>query len=209
MTSTELVPTPTGDARVTWYRADQPRVVLALGHGASTGIDAPDLRALATGLPARGTTVALVEQPWLVARGFGGRSNEELDAAWRAVWPVLAKEGLPVIAGGRSAGSRVAGRTARDLGADAVLALSFPLHAPGRPDDLWDTGELFGTAAPTLIVQGGADEFGRPAAFPPLPAGFELVAIPGASHVFSVPGSQGAALSLIVGSVADWIARRY
>jgi predicted alpha/beta-hydrolase family hydrolase len=209
MTSAELVPTPTGDARITWYAADQPRVVLAFGHGASTGIDAPDLRALATELPPRGVTVALVEQPWLVARGVGGRSNDVLDAAWRAVWPALAKPGLPVITGGRSAGSRVAGRTARALGAAGVLALSFPLHAPGNPEHLWDTGELFDTGLPTLIVQGGADEFGRPSTFPPLPAGFELVEIPAAGHVFSVPGNQAAALSLIVESVADWIAVRY
>ena len=205
MLSAERVPTPTGDARITWHAADQPKVVLALGHGAVTGIDAPDLRALATELPRRGITVALVEQPWLVAGSAGGRSNEVLDAAWRAVWPTLTSRDLPVIAGGRSAGSRVAGRTARELGAEAVLALSFPLHAPGRPEELWDTAELFDTALPTLIVQGAADEFGRPATFPPLPAGFELVPIPKASHVFS---GQGEALTLIVESVADWIARQ-
>jgi predicted alpha/beta-hydrolase family hydrolase len=110
-----------------------------------------------------------------------------------------------MIAGGRSAGSRVAGRTAKELGADAVLALSFPLHAPGRPEQLWDTGELFDTGLPTLIVQGGADDFGRPARFPKLPDDVELVEIPAARHVFGGSGD----LSLIVESVASWIARRY
>ena len=43
----------------------------------------------------------------------------------------------PLVLGGRSAGARVACRTAEVLGADAVLCLSFPLHLPGyadRPD---------------------------------------------------------------------------
>jgi predicted alpha/beta-hydrolase family hydrolase len=107
----ELVPTPAGDARITWYRADEPRTVLALGHGAGTGIDSHDLQALTAGLPAQGVTVALVEQPWLVAGGAGASDTATLDTAWRAAWPRL-KSGIPVIAGGRSAGSRVASRTA-------------------------------------------------------------------------------------------------
>ena len=36
--------------------------------------------------------------------------------------------------GGRSAGARVACRTATALGAAGVLALAFPLHPPGRPE---------------------------------------------------------------------------
>ncbi|MYV69536.1 hydrolase, partial [Streptomyces sp. SID2131] len=69
-TRRETVPTDAGDARVTWYEPDagtEPRTVLALGHGAGGGIEARDLRALAGALPARGVTVALVEQPWRVA----------------------------------------------------------------------------------------------------------------------------------------------
>ena len=41
---------------------------------------------------------------------------------------------VPLIAGGRSSGARVACRTAAELGAAAVLCLAFPLHPPGRPE---------------------------------------------------------------------------
>ncbi|MBT2887517.1 hydrolase, partial [Streptomyces sp. McG5] len=34
------VATDVGEARVTWVRAEVPRVVLALGHGAGGGIEA-------------------------------------------------------------------------------------------------------------------------------------------------------------------------
>ena len=202
MATAHLVPTPSGDARVTWHEATRPAAVLALGHGSATGIEAPDLRALAAALPGQQVTVALVEQPWRVAGGVGVSDTRELDAAWRAVWPRLAVPGLPIVAGGRSAGARVACRTAVGLGAAAVLALSFPLHAPGRPLPLWDPGELLDTGLPTLVVQGGRDQFGRPAEFPPLPPGMELVEVPGADHVFA-----GAPPDAVTAAVTEWLRR--
>ena len=42
----------------------------------------------------------------------------------------------PLVVGGRSAGARVACRTAEELEADAALLLSFPLHPPGQPEKL-------------------------------------------------------------------------
>lgn len=35
---TESVDTPAGEARIHWYRAPEPRLVLALGHGAGGGV---------------------------------------------------------------------------------------------------------------------------------------------------------------------------
>lgn len=82
-TGTTAVPTPAGDARVTWHPAPRPRLVLALGHGAGGGIEARDLRALAAALPARGITVALVEQPWRVAGKKLAPAPKTLDAGDR------------------------------------------------------------------------------------------------------------------------------
>ncbi|MGY3203979.1 alpha/beta hydrolase family protein [Streptomyces sp. TE5632] len=164
--ATETVETEAGPARITWHPARHaPRLVLALGHGAGGGIEARDLKALAAVLPAHGVTVALVEQPWRVAGKKVAPAPKTLDLAWRDIWPALTKPGLPVISGGRSAGARVACRTAGELGARAVLALSFPLHPPGRPEKS-RAGELLGAAVPTLVVQGGNDPFGKPGEFP-------------------------------------------
>ncbi|MFJ2175255.1 MULTISPECIES: alpha/beta family hydrolase [unclassified Streptomyces] len=166
-TDTRTVDTPAGDARITWHPAPHPRLVLALGHGAGGGIEARDLRALAAALPPLGVTVALVEQPWRVAGKKVAPAPATLDTGWRALWPALAgrEPGLGLVAGGRSAGARVACRTARELGARAVLALSFPLHPPGRPEKS-RAAELLGSGVPTLVVQGGNDPFGKPAEFP-------------------------------------------
>ena len=47
-----------------------------------------------------------------------------LDVGWRGIWPAVTGSGAPVISGGRSAGARVAWRTAAELGAPAGLALA-------------------------------------------------------------------------------------
>ncbi|WP_370416854.1 alpha/beta family hydrolase [Streptomyces fradiae] len=207
MTKSEIVPTDAGDARITWHPARKPWTVLAVSHGAGGGIEARDLVALAAALPAEGVSVALVEQPWRVAGKKVAPAPKTLDTGWRGLWPALAVPGLPVIAGGRSAGARVACRTAGELGAAAVLALSFPLHPPGRPERS-RADELLGAGVPTLVVQGGNDPFGKPAEFPAGP--HTLAEVPYADHGFAVPKrapiTQDEALDSVVGAVTEWLA---
>ncbi|MEU6813451.1 alpha/beta family hydrolase [Streptomyces sp. NPDC046860] len=204
--ATETVETEAGTARVTWYPAADPRLVLAVSHGAGGGIEAADLQALAAVLPAHGVSVALVEQPWRVAGRKVAPAPKTLDTGWRGLWPALARPGLPVISGGRSAGARVACRTAGELGARAVLALSFPLHPPGRPEKS-RADELLGAGVPTLVVQGGNDPFGRPEEFPS-EGGFELVEVPFGDHSFAVPKrapvTRDAALTTVTDAAARW-----
>ncbi|PPT16702.1 hydrolase [Streptomyces cinnamoneus] len=199
------VPTPAGDARVHWYLAPSARLVLALGHGAGGGVEARDLQALAAALPRQDVTVALVEQPWRVAGKRVAPAPTSLDEAWRALWPALTAPGLPVVAGGRSAGARVACRTGAELGAAGVLALSFPLHPPGKPEKS-RADELTGAGLPTLVVQGGRDPFGRPEEFPP---GARPVEVPYGDHGFAVPKkaetTQDEALAVITRAVEEWL----
>jgi predicted alpha/beta-hydrolase family hydrolase len=207
VTESEIVGTPAGDARITWQPATgRAGVVLAVSHGAGGGIGAQDLRALAAALPAAGVTVALVEQPWRVAGKKVAPAPKTLDTGWRGLWPALEKKGLPIVAGGRSAGARVACRTARELGARAVLALSFPLHPPGKPERS-RADELLGAGVPVLVVQGGNDPFGRPEEFPD--GSYELIEVDAADHGLSVPKraalTQQEALGAVVDGVRKWI----
>ncbi|MFF5182359.1 alpha/beta family hydrolase [Streptomyces sp. NPDC000345] len=204
MTS-EIIPTDAGDARVTWHRAAKARLVLAVSHGAGGGIEARDLQALARVLPGHGVTVALVEQPWRVAGKKVAPAPKTLDVGWRGIWPAVARPGLPVISGGRSAGARVACRTAAELGAHAVLALGFPLHPPGRPEKS-RAAELLGAGVPTLVVQGGNDTFGRPGEFPE--GAYEIVEVPYGDHGFAVPRraeiGQEEAVAIVTDAVVKW-----
>ncbi|MEU6378659.1 alpha/beta family hydrolase [Streptomyces sp. NPDC046909] len=205
--TTETVATDAGDARITWHPAvREARLVLAVSHGAGGGIEARDLQALAQVLPDHGVTVALVEQPWRVAGKKVAPAPKTLDVGWRGIWAAVAGPGLPVVSGGRSAGARVACRTAVELGAAAVLALSFPLHPPGKPEKS-RADELLGSGVPTLVVQGGNDPFGKPAEFPDGGA-YELVEVPYGDHGFAVPKraeiSQERAVTIITDAVVEW-----
>lgn len=195
------VPTPRGPARV--HRAGGPAGLLVLGHGAGGGLDAPDLRAAAAAARAAGLAVALVEQPWRVAGRRVAEAPGHLDAAWLAVLAALAPAG-PLVVGGRSAGARVACRTAAATGAAAVLCLAFPLVAPsGRSRD----GELRAPDVPRLVVQGERDAFGRPAPGD----GVRVHVVAGADHSFRVRRADGRTAAdvraEVSGAVADWLAQ--
>jgi uncharacterized protein len=162
------VETPHGLARVDLRRADRSRGWLALGHGAGGGVGAPDLTAAADAALEIGVSVALVEQPYRVAGRRSPAPAAHLDVAWTAVVASLSKrrlEGLPLIVGGRSAGARVACRTAAATGAAGVLCLAFPLVPPRRSGSPQSRlPELDTVSVPTLVVQGESDRFGVPPA---------------------------------------------
>jgi predicted alpha/beta-hydrolase family hydrolase len=111
----QYIQTPVGKARLDWFRADRTqRATIVLGHGTATGVEADDLQALGTALPNAGITVVLMTQPYRIEHNPRVANEASLDEACRAIWPevVAASQSAPVIAGGRSAGSQVACRTA-------------------------------------------------------------------------------------------------
>jgi predicted alpha/beta-hydrolase family hydrolase len=172
------VDTPHGPARVHMHPAEvDPAGALVLGHGAGGGVTARDLVAATLAAQETGVSVALVEQPYRVAGRRSPAPAAQLDAAWIAVVEHL-RAGplgdLPLIAGGRSSGARVACRTAATTGAVGVLCLAFPVHPPGRPEKT-RLGELDGVNVPVLVVQGASDPFGMP----PAAADREVVTVPG------------------------------
>jgi uncharacterized protein len=137
------------------------RAALVLGHGAGGGVESADLVGATDAARAAGVSVWLVEQPYRVAGRRSPAPAPQLDTAWTSVVSQLPLEGLPLLVGGRSAGARVACRTAAQTGAAAVLCLAFPLHPPGRPEKS-RLDELEAVTVPTLVVQGERDPFGLP-----------------------------------------------
>ena len=166
--SVQEVLTPVGMARAHRWRPPRPRGALVLGHGAGGSSWSADLQAL-TSLTADGWLVVLVEQPWRVAGRRVAAPTAQLDVAWLAVMAALTsgrgRLPRPWVVGGRSAGARVACRTAAAVGADAVLALSFPLAPPGKPERSRAAEALLVTGAgiPLTVIQGEKDSFGSPA----------------------------------------------
>jgi uncharacterized protein len=192
------IDTPHGPARAHVRAAEDPKGALVLGHGANGGVNAPDLVAVSEVALSAGFSVALVEQPYLVAGRRSPAPARQLDAAWTAVVERLREtdlSGLAPIVGGRSAGARVACRTAADTGASAVLCLAFPLHAPGRSAaGKTRLPELEGVQVPVLVVQGARDPFGMP------PEGPNRT-------VTKVPGNHSLKTDLdgVTGAVREWL----
>jgi hypothetical protein len=161
------VDTPHGRANVHLHPVVEPVAALALGHGAGGGVTARDLVAATDAARSEGFSVALVEQPYRVAGRRSPAPAHQLDAAWTAVVEQLlagSLSGLPLVAGGRSSGARVACRTAEATGAVGVLCLAFPLQPPGRAGRPSRLPELDAVDVPMLIVQGARDAFGIPPA---------------------------------------------
>ena len=206
MPTERLVATPRGDARLVVRRAKRPLATLVLTHGAGGGIDAPDLVRLARTLPQQDVSVTLVEMPWRVEGKKLAPPPAAIDECYRAVLDNL-RTRSPLVLGGRSAGARSACRIGRDAGARAVLALSFPLHPPGRPEKS-RLEELRRARVRTLVVQGERDPFGTPEEFPDDVA---LVSVPDGDHSLKVrrsaPLSQADALDLVLEATLEWIVR--
>jgi uncharacterized protein len=192
MTSTVIpVETRQGPGRFFVDLAEQPSSTLVLGHGAGGGVGALDLELLAQSLPALGTTVVRFEQPWRTAGRSVGAPPPKLDEAWCAALDWLVRQEWarrPLLVGGRSAGARVACRTASYTNPAAIVCLAFPLHLPGRPEKS-RLAELLTPAVPRLILQGSKDSFGTAEEIRVAignAGGISVVELPGADHAYRI-----------------------
>jgi predicted alpha/beta-hydrolase family hydrolase len=169
---------------------------LVLGHGAGGGVQSPDLVGATQAARSAGLSVALVEQPYRVAGRRTPSPANRLDAAWIAVVSQLRAgplSGLPLLTGGRSAGARVACRTAAETDSVGVLCLAFPLHPPGRPETS-RLAELDAVKVPTFVVQGETDPFGMP----PNGPNRTVARIPGTHSLKDT--------TTVAAAVSDWLA---
>jgi predicted alpha/beta-hydrolase family hydrolase len=204
MTGVEEHDTPLGPARTHTSEADGARRgTLVLGHGAGGGVESTDLLAVAAGAAAAGWRVIRMEQPWRVAGKRIAPAPPRLDEAWGVVLDRLREDGRltgPLVLGGRSAGARVACRTAAGQRADGVLALAFPLYPPGRPEKS-RAAELVAVSVPIVVVQGETDAMGRPAE-----VAASLSGRAGAS-VYAVPGDHALKrnVDLVAAAALSWL----
>ncbi|MBO3748530.1 alpha/beta hydrolase [Streptosporangiaceae bacterium NEAU-GS5] len=176
------------------------RLLLALTHGSAGGVGAPDLLAVRDAVLGIGGVVARVTQPFRRRGARAPGSAVKQDEAWAVIVGALRERypGLPLAQGGRSNGARVACRTALAVGADAVVALAFPLHPPGRPERS-RADELRQAGVDVLVVNGDRDPFGVPQADDVA----RLVVLVGEGHDLKKdPGRVGE-------EVARWLVARF
>jgi predicted alpha/beta-hydrolase family hydrolase len=186
------IATGAGPARVSVDWPEAATFLVLMTHGAGGGVDTRDVLAVRDAAVARGGLVARVLQPYRVRGARAPGAPGPQDAAWLEVVTALRAEqpDLPLVQGGRSNGARVACRTAEQAGAAGVIALAFPLHPPGRPEQS-RADELRHAGTRVLVVNGERDPFGIPAA----QDAERVVVLPGETHSLSKnPAAVGAAV---------------
>ncbi|MEU8895512.1 alpha/beta family hydrolase [Nocardia sp. NPDC048505] len=191
------IETSAGPAEIELDKPRSPAFLLLLTHGSGGGVDAKDILAVRDTARGLGGAVALVTQPYRVAGRRAPGAADKQDAAWLEIVAALRKKvrSAPLIQGGRSNGARVACRTAVDAGARGVLALSFPLHPPGKPEKSRRAELLAPGSIPVVVINGGSDPFGIPE---PADAA-EVKVVPGQPHSFRT------GFDLIQATVEPWL----
>ena len=147
-------------------------------------------------------------------KSMGGRIASQVAAFGQA------KQGAEIQDTRNSASGKVAAEHAkhlpeRHLSADDIAGLVFlgyPLHPPGKPDQL-RAEHLKNIRAPMLFVQGSRDAFGTPDELGAMIKNFHLPAtlhvIAGGDHSFSVPKSssvpQQEVYETAMDKIAEWL----
>ena len=179
-----------------WIAPPEPRCWLMLAHGAGAGMDHPFLVGFCRGMAERGIATARFEFRYMQI----GRRSPDPESALRSRWleafegaSVLAS-GLPVLAGGKSLGGRIASMCVADgMPAAGLVFLGYPLHPPGKPERI-RVGHLDRISVPMLFLQGTADPFARSdllgTVVERLGARAELVPIEAGDHSFNVRGRK-------------------
>jgi predicted alpha/beta-hydrolase family hydrolase len=199
-------------------KKDRVGVTVILGHGAGANQLSPFMRLFAGGLAARGLDAMTFNFVYMDQGRRVPDPKAKLEACYRAVIKVATQhkklKGNRLAIGGKSMGGRIASQVAAE-GADkseiaALVFLGYPLHPPGKPEQLRDA-HLQDIRAPMLFVQGSRDAFGSPdelrAAIKRLHLPATLFVIEGGDHSLKVPKSLGVPQQQIYESTMDEIAR--
>lgn len=137
--------------------------MVALGHGAGSTRTHPALVALAEAIAVSGRAALLYNFPYTEAGRGRPDPPEGLEATVRAVSEYARQEmgARTLVLGGRSMGGRIASQVvAKGVVAEGLVFLAYPLHPPGRPQQLRDK-HLAAIPCPMLFVQGTRDDFAR------------------------------------------------
>jgi predicted alpha/beta-hydrolase family hydrolase len=197
------------------------RGAFIIAHGAGAGQLSPFMVVFARAIAARGVDAVTFNFPYTEQRRRLPDRAPILEACFARVVHETRRR-VPSAApwlfiGGKSMGGRIATQAAAadpHLPVAGLILLGYPLHPPGKPDQLRAT-HLPAVRRPMLVVQGSRDTFGSPDEIRPV---FESLAPPatlhiveGGDHSFKVsragPAGQAASDEAVRQACTDWMTR--
>jgi hypothetical protein len=182
-----------------WIAPKDPIAWLVVAHGAGAGMDHPFLAGFCRAMAEHG--VATVRFNFFYADS--GRRTPDPEPGLRAAWMEASEgvraiaDGVPVLAGGKSLGGRIASMCVADgMAAAGLVFLGYPLHPPGKPERL-RVEHLERITVPMLFLQGTRDPFAQPGQLAKVIMGLgeraEHVPVEGGDHSFNVRGVKAEA----------------
>ena len=213
---------PRQETTATVYRAASPDGrLLVLAHGAGAGQQHPFMTAFASLLASRGIDVVTFDFSYIHERRKVPDRAPVLEACFGSVidWAVSRDEfeARRLFLGGKSMGGRMAthlaaagfvARAGAGPALSGIVALGYPLHPPGKPEQL-RTAHFGSIRAPWLIAQGSRDTFGTPdelrLAVAGMTAAVTLHVVEGGDHSFAVARTpRDAVLAAVADVVVRW-----
>jgi predicted alpha/beta-hydrolase family hydrolase len=185
--------------------------VFVFAHGAGGNMNDRAVTSTARALQERG--IGTVRFNFLYKEKKSGRPDPmpKLKDTFSAVVEKVRAEVAPdtLVIGGRSMGGRAASMLAADgIDCAGLLLLAYPLHPPGKPDQLRDA-HLPSIKVPVLCFNGTRDPFCTPALMEEVlkrvNTKWEMHWVDGADHSFHVPKSAGKTESQVLTQMADQI----
>ena len=205
------------------YRAaaiERVRATLLLGHGAGANQTHRLMVNFASGLAGRGIDTATFNFLYTEHGRSAPDRGDKLEACYRAAIAAIRQtketKGNALFIGGKSMGGRIASQVAA-AGLDdlsGLVFLGYPLHPPGKPEQL-RSKHLGRIRAPMLFIQGSRDSFGTPDELRPIieesrPRA-NLYEVEGGDHSFKVPKrspvTQEQVYENVMGEIARWMTR--
>jgi predicted alpha/beta-hydrolase family hydrolase len=192
-------------------------VVFVCAHGAGGNMNDRGLVQTANALRERG--LGVVRFNFLYKEKKSGRPDAmpRLKECFSAVVARAREELAPktLIIGGRSMGGRAGSMLAAEgFGCDGLLLLAYPLHPPGKPDQLRDA-HLPAIKVPVICFNGTRDPFCTPSLMEEVlkrvTTDWEMHWVEGADHSFHVPKSSGRTDAQVLAEIGDaaqaWVRR--
>jgi hypothetical protein len=189
--------------------------ILVLAHGAGAGERHPFMVAFGHGLAAAGIDIVTFNFPYMEQKRRVPDKAPVLEQHFQHVVETVRSgdlKGRRLFIGGKSMGGRIATHLAAQgsvADVKGVLALGYPLHPPGKPDQP-RSAHLPSITVPVLIVQGERDVFGTPLELEPairtMQAPVTLHVVDGGDHSLKVRGRRSEDVyEPVFAAIVDWV----